>query len=281
VQLKQLIRVSWANLNRPTGDVFTGPDHVGQPVPVPGVHSRTSAGLWRQARVAVSRLLELIRSSHGRRWLWATLRWRLNSRRIAIGVRRDLSVFVAGDPAHDLAAVPPAKIPLVVRQLRPDDDLSFIADVPGLAPQSAQLRADQRWLMSGDLPTPWVAVDPDGAVCFMTFLLTSRDNAAIRARWGELLPELQPDEALIEGPYTGESGRGLGIMKDACRQVLEVVARDSGVRYVMGFIAEQNVPSLKVAEFGGFAPFVKREERWFLYRLRIRFLPLSERQEIA
>ena len=154
----------------------------------------------------------------------------------------------------DLAAVPPAKIPLVVRQLRPDDDLSFIDDVPGLDPRSAQMRADQRWLMSGDLPTPWVAVGPDGAVCFMTFLLTARDNAVIRARWGELLPELQPDEVLIEGPFAGESARGLGIMKDACRQVLEV-AHDSGVRYVMGFIGEGNVASLKVAEFGGFDPF--------------------------
>ena len=114
----------------------------------------------------------------------------------------------------------------------------------------------------------------------MTWLLTSRDNALVRARWGELLPELQPDEALFEGPYTAESDRGLGIMKDACRRILEV-ARDSGVRYVMGFIAEQNVPSLKVAEFGGFAPFVKREERWFLFRRRIRFLPLSERDEMT
>ena len=218
--------------------------------------------------------LELIRSSHGRRWLWLTARKRLYSRGVSIGVRRDMSVYVAGDPAHDLAAVPPAKIPLVVRQLRPDDDLSFIADVPGLAPQATQMRADQRWLMSGDLPTPWVAVDPDGTVCFMTFLLTSRDNAAIRARWGELLPELQPDEALFEGPYTGESGRGLGIMKDACRQVMEV-ARDSGVRYVSGFIGEANVASLKVAEFGGFAPYIKREESWFLFRRRIRFLPLA------
>src|ERR1700716_431891 len=152
--------------------------------------------------IGVREGLELVRSSQGRRWLWGTARWRLHSRRIAIGVRRDLSVYVAGDPAHDLAAVPPAKIPLVVRQLRPDDDLSFIAAVRGIAPKTAQRRAEQRWLLSGDLPTPWVAVDPEGTVCFMSFLLTSRDNAAIRARWGELLPELQPDEALFEGPYT-------------------------------------------------------------------------------
>src|SRR5262249_24622565 len=116
--------------------------------------------------------------------------------------------------------------------------------------------------------------DPDGRVRFMAWLLTARDNAAIRAIWGELLPELQPDEALFEGPYAAESGRGLGIMKDACRRIMEV-ARDFGVRYVMGFIMEEDVAALRVAEYGGFTPFLKREETWFLFRRRIRFLPVA------
>jgi hypothetical protein len=218
--------------------------------------------------------LELIRSSNGRRWLRRTVRKRLYSRVVSIGVRRDLSVHVEGEIGRDLAVVPPAKIPLVVRQLRPEDDLSFIDDVPGLDPRSAQMRADQRWLMTGDLPPPWVAVDPDGAVCFMTFLLTARDNAVIQARWGGLLPQLQPDEALIEGPFAAESARGLGIMKEAAGRLLQV-ARDSGVRYVMGFIGEANVATLKVVELGGLSPFVKREESWFLFRRRIRFLPYA------
>ena len=183
-----------------------------------------------------------------------------------------MSVHVEGVIGRDLAVVPSAKIPLVVRQLRPEDDLSFIADVPGLPPRVAQMRMDQRWLMSGDLPPPWVAVDPDGAVCFMTFLLTARDNEVIRARWGELLPQLQPDEALIEGPFAEESARGLGIMKEVAGRLLQI-ARDSGVRYVMGFIGEQNVATLKVVELGGLTPFVKRDESWFLFRQRIRFLP--------
>jgi hypothetical protein len=222
--------------------------------------------------------LQLLGSSNGLRWLALTSRKRLNSRVVSIGVRRDLDVYVAGDPAHDLAAVPPAKIPLEVRPLRSDDDLSFIADDPGLDPRERQMRVDQRWLMSGDLPTPWVAVGPDGAVCFMTFLLTARDNAVIRARWGELLPQLQPGEALIEGPFMAASGRGKGVMKDACRQILEKV-RDDGVRYALGFIGEANVASLKVAEYGGFDPFVKREESWFLFRRRIRFLPVANATE--
>ena len=158
----------------------------------------------KQVRVG----LELARSTEGRQWLRLTVRKRLYSRGVSIGVRRDLNVYVAGDPAHDLTAVPPAKIPVVVRRLQPDDDLSFIDDVPGLDPRSAQMRADQRWLMTGDLPTPWVAIGPDGAVCFMTFLLTARDNAVIRARWGNLLPELQPDEARSRAPTRGTTLAG-------------------------------------------------------------------------
>ena len=65
-----------------------------------------------------------------------TLRQRFKSRRIAIGVRRDLQVDVP---------VSPPKIPLVVRHLRPDDDLSFIADDPGLSPRAASERLSLRY----------------------------------------------------------------------------------------------------------------------------------------
>src|SRR3954471_13128827 len=54
VRSKPFIRVCSANLKWPVGDVSTGPDHVSQSVHVPGVPSRTSAGLWRRARLAVS-----------------------------------------------------------------------------------------------------------------------------------------------------------------------------------------------------------------------------------
>src|SRR4051794_3828463 len=219
--------------------------------------------------------LRLILSSEGRGWLAFTLRKRFYSRVVSIGVRRDLEEYVAGDPARDLDAVPPAKIPIEVRRLRPDDDLSFIADDPGLDPRLRQMRADQRWLLTGDLPAPWVAIDSEGAVCFMSFLLRSSDNDAIRARWGDLLPELQPDEAAVEGPYAGDNMRGLGMMKDVLRQVL-LAERDDGVRYVLGFIGDANAPSLAVANYGGFDPYMKREERWFLFRRRIRFLPYED-----
>jgi hypothetical protein len=213
--------------------------------------------------------VELIRSSYGRRLLWQSAYLRLYSRHIAIGVRRDLNV------PHDPG---PAKIPLTVRQLQPGHDLSLVADVPGLTLEAAGERATQRWLLSSDLPAPWVAVDSEGTVLFMVWMLMAQDNARIRAVFRKELPVLQPDEAIIEGPFSAQNHRGLRVMH-ASQQIVES-ARDFGVRYVMGFISENNIPQLTVAHQGAFYPFAKREMRWFLYRKRVRFLPLSEDDKI-
>jgi len=166
----------------------------------------------------VREVLDVIRSRQGLRWLRQTLRLRLHSSRIGIGVRRDLLEHIP---------IPPPKIPLVVRQLEPDDDLSFIADEPGLSPRSAAERTVQRWLLASNLPPPAVAIDGDGKVCFMAWMLTAEDNDLIRARWGEMLPQLKPGEAVIEGPFTAESHRGLGVMH--AYDAILTSARESGL----------------------------------------------------
>jgi hypothetical protein len=216
----------------------------------------------------IGEAVELIRTPLGRRWLRRTLRQRMYSRRTAIGLLRDLH-----GPVYTNFKSP---IPTTVRLLEPDDDLSLLDDDPDLDPRQANLRLDQRWLMTGDLPTPWVAIDPQGQVCFMTFLFTSKDNAAMKARWGAMLPELQPDESMIEGIYTAEKYRGMGIMVDAGTRIVEMGR--GGARWGMGFIWEFNPSSIKAGMKGGWFPFAKREERWLLFRRRIRFLPLTEEE---
>jgi GNAT superfamily N-acetyltransferase len=208
--------------------------------------------------------LELIRTDNGRRRLWQAARVRLYSRRDAVGLRRDLSLPFA---------VPPAKIPLSVRPLRSDDDLAFIAAVPALDAQAARGRLDQRRLLRAEIPTCWIAVDPNGTTCYMQWLIASRDNALVGARWGGLFPELQPDEALLEGAYTAESHRGQGIMSHAMARIAER-ARDFGARQVVTFVGRSNVASLKGCERAGFAPYVERQENWSLFHRHVRFLPL-------
>lgn len=208
--------------------------------------------------------LDLIRTDNGRRRLWRAARVRLYSRRDAVGLRRDLSLPFA---------VPPAKIPLIVRPLRSDDDLSFIAAVLGLDAQAALGRLDQRRLLTADIPTCWIAVDPNGTACYMQWLIAARDNALVRARWGGLFPELQPDEALLEAAYTAQSHRGQGIMSHAMARIAER-ARDFGARHAITFVGRRNVASLKGCERAGFAPYVERRENWSLFHRRVRFLPL-------
>lgn len=209
--------------------------------------------------------LGLVRSSQGRRRLWQAVRVRIFSRCEALGLRRNLNVPFAA---------PAAKIPLIVRPLRPDDDLSFLTTGPETDPAAARGRLDQRRLLDANLPTCWIAADANGAVCYMQWLIAAQDNARIQARWGGLFPVLQQDEALLEGAYTSESHRGQGIMSHAMARIAEQ-AQDLGARHVITFVEQKNVASLKGCERAGFAPYVERWETWSLFHRRVRFEPLG------
>ena len=52
-------------------------------------------------------------------------------------------------------------------------------------------------------------------------------------------------------------------------------ASDFGAQHVITFVGHSNVASLKGCERAGFAPYVERRESWFLFRQRVRFLPLT------
>ncbi|MHA0289047.1 N-acetyltransferase family protein [Mycobacterium sp. C3-094] len=209
--------------------------------------------------------VELVGTDTGRRWIVRTFRQRLHSERISIQVRRDMDVPFTPEPAE---------IPLEVREVRPDDDLSFLEDVPGLPAEAAQHRADQRWLLEAGLPNCFVAVDTDGAVCYMAWLLFARDNQLIQARWGNWLPQLGSDEALIEGVYVSTRHRGKGIMTDASCKIADQ-AHAMGVRYVLGVIGADNIAPLRSAKSAGFHHYRRRVDRWRFFRRRIEYQPID------
>jgi GNAT superfamily N-acetyltransferase len=208
--------------------------------------------------------LGLLRSGEGRK-VWRAVRVRVFSRTLSLGLRRDVGIpFTA----------PASKIPLTIRPLGPQDDLSFLAPAPGLDRKSAWGRLTQRRMLADDLPTCWIALGPDGQVCYMQWLVAPKDDARVQTRWGGLFPKLQQDEALLEGAYTEESHRGQGIMAHAMAKIAEA-ARAFGARQVITFVDHTNVASLKGCEKAGFAPYVERRVTWFLFRRRIRFVPLA------
>ena len=207
--------------------------------------------------------VELVATGRSR-ILLHTMRTRLRSETVALGLRRDLTV------PHP---VPPAKIPIQVLPLQPGDDLSMLDVTPNILPDDVRGMLAQRRLVEAALPTCWVAIGPDGRVCYMQWLSASQDNAHIERQWADLFPVLAPDEALLEGAYTGRAYRGQGIMAHAMARIAEG-ASDFGARWVLTFVGETNVASLKGCAKAGFVPYVRRTESWWLMRRRVRFVPL-------
>ena len=212
-------------------------------------------------------VFNLLTQPHSVAVLRHALACRLGSETIAYGLRRDLVV------AH---AAPAAKIPLVVRPLESSDDLSILETAtPGLSRPAVSGRLSQRRLIAANLPTCWVAIGPDGKVCYMQWLIAPKDNARIRALWGDLFPQLGAGEALLEGAYTGDAYRGQGIMAHAMSRIAEQ-AGEFGASWVHTFVGQSNVASLKGCKRAGFVPFQRRKEVWRLLRRTVEFAPVPE-----
>jgi len=206
-------------------------------------------------------LLRLVFSGRARR-MWSAVTYRLYSNSVSLGLRRDLRA------PH---AAPAARRPIHVRPLSHDDELSWL-DVrePGLSDAQVYARLAQVRLLESGIKTCHVAVEPDGKACYMQWLILSCEYQRVCAFFGNLYPRLAPDEALLEGAYTPEAYRGQGIMAAAMAQIAER-ADQFGARWVVTFVDETNAASLKGCARAGFVPYVRRDERFRLFRRHVSF----------
>jgi hypothetical protein len=198
------------------------------------------------------------------------LKLRLSSDTLSIGLHRDLTRAIEA---------PQSKIPVTVRPLVDADQASFQAAIRG-----AHVRADTRELkyltdrlrmLEVDLGTGYGAVDAHGGLCYVQWLVTSDENRLLQKFFKHAVPALKADEALLENAYTFEQFRGQGIMACAMAQIAQR-ASDSGARWVMTFVAEDNVPSLIGCKRAGFEPFITRRRSTRLLRQRYTFEPLRD-----
>jgi hypothetical protein len=196
---------------------------------------------------------------------WWAITYRAHSDSVSIGLRRDLSVPFSG---------PKAKIPFQVRPLSPTDDLSALDPAPGLSPDEAYWRLGQRRLLKSGLQTCYVAVAAEGKPCYMQWVIPASENERVKAVFGNLYPVLQPHEALLEGAYTPEAYRGKGIMGAAMAEVAQRAA-GHGARWVITFVDEHNEASFKGCVRAGFAPYLKRHERFRWFRRDVQFIPID------
>lgn len=188
---------------------------------------------------------------------------------VSIGIRRDLA---------EPFPAPSARIPIVLRPFSIDD-------LTGLFPSEdvgigARERTDIAWRLAmverGAFASHcYVAVDDrTGAPCHIQWLTEAGYNDTIR-RAGAL-PWLGREEAMLENAYTPSAYRGLGVMS-AVTAMLAERARNFGARYVVAFIDEDNVPSLKGARSAGFRPYMVRVRQQYCYGVfrSVRFMPVA------
>jgi GNAT superfamily N-acetyltransferase len=216
-----------------------------------------------QLRGYASRALDLVRlvlaGDAAKAW-WAVT-YRMYSDSTSLGLRRDLAIPFSG---------PSAKIPITVRPLTSADDLSALDPEPVLSADERLWRLAQLRLLRSGLGICYVAIAPEGKPCYMQWVMPSSENARLRAVFGNLYPALGPDEALLEGAYTPDAYRGKGIMGAAMTQVAER-ASEVGARWVITFVDEQNQGSVKGCIRAGFAPYLKRRERFRLFFRHVTF----------
>jgi hypothetical protein len=191
-------------------------------------------------------------------------RWHLDVE--SYGLRRDLSIPF---PA------PPARPKVEVRELRLDEIHRLLdLDLPNIKESDRKERLSRLQLVEAGIGTCYGAVTADGTPCFAQWLFAPNENEAVQRFFKGLFP-MGPGEALLEGAFTLERYRGLGMMSHATALIAERAA-DVGARSVVTFVPKSNTSSLKGCQRAGFVPFLWRTERWRYFRRNLSFKPLPE-----
>jgi len=191
------------------------------------------------------------------------LKRQLDSESLSFGLQRDLK---------NNFEPPKAKINISIRHLK-NEDIDSLLDNRTHNPAEDRAISDQRGIVDAGIPGCFVAVTDDNKPCYMQWLISSEHNDMVAGHFKGLFPTLNKPEALLEGAYTPPSFRGMGIMPAAMAQIAKE-ANGINATLVNTFVDINNIASLKGCRRAGFAPYVLRKDKWFMFRRAITFHPI-------
>lgn len=180
------------------------------------------------------------------------------------GLRRDLDIPFAA---------PEAQIPLAVRPLNGGDISKLFANAATLSAHDQGDLYSRLTHWNADIPTCYAAVTGDDEPAYIQWLMGPEQNDNIQVFFHGTFPVLEPDEALLENALTLVQFRGKGVMPFAMARIAEQ-GTALGARYVLTFVEQHNIPSLKGCKKSGFFPYLVREERWRFFRRSLTFTRL-------
>ena len=162
---------------------------------------------------------------------------------------------------------------LTVRPMEPHEQDAF-TDPTDARGEGALVRINARHLFSTGIETCYVAVTDDGTPCYMQYLIGPDQNGKLAEAFGELMPPLAPDEALLEFAFALEQFRRVGAMPAVVPE-LALKAREQGAQRVVTWVPDRNQQVLRYFERNGFVRFAVRKERYRLFRRTVRFEPAA------
>lgn len=186
------------------------------------------------------------------KFFWQIFKKKIYSTEIAFGFRLDLEQGVKQRRAL---------IPITIRPSQREDDIYFLDNkTTGLIEK---------------LDTCYVAINKEGIPCFRCWLIDASQNLKLEQFWGKTFPALSNDEMLIENVFTNPKFRGLGIFPAVLTQVSNK-GKELGAKYTISFGEVSNKNTTRSMAYAGFKPFVCRKVVWFLFKKRVKFIPISE-----
>ncbi len=197
-------------------------------------------------------------------------------RRLASGLVAD-SVQVGLKRAairhHEL---PPSPFPLTVRLMTDADrGLLLPRDTRNLDEAEHGEIASRRKLAALFPESGYAVIDEtSGRPCYAMWLIGAAQNDRIAQLEG--LPLLEAHQVLAEGAYVPPSYRGQRVMTAAAMRAL-AHAENLGASEIVTFIGETNIPSIKGAVRGGFAPYMLHVRRHLAFGIYYfdRFRPID------
>lgn len=178
-----------------------------------------------------------------RRWCW--------SDEDAFGLSRDLTVPYTP---------PPARIAFSIHRLTPLL-ADRVLDPSDLDPADRREVEHRRRLFESGLGTGFVALNDEGAPCYVQWAIPGSQAAGIDDFFRGIFPHLRPDDLLLEGAWAHPNARGQRIMGEAMSRIAEAGAEPHHRRAIT-FVAVDNEPSLRGCRSAGFTNYIVRHEHW-------------------
>jgi L-amino acid N-acyltransferase YncA len=131
--------------------------------------------------------------------------------------------------------------------------------------ESARELLQRKWFYDCGFRDCYVArAAGSGDLCYIQWLVSSRDDSVVKRGFTKRLPRLKRDEILVENTFTFPKYRGNGVYPSAMVELADI-ARSRGFRRMLVYVREDNIASLKGCQRAGFKEFERIPEVKLLF----------------